>query len=81
MDGRGLGHGLHQRCPALLERRARQVIVTEGEQVEGDELGGGLTRELAHPRLSRMQPQLQGLEVEPPVASDDYLSINDAPRG
>ncbi len=49
-----------------------------GEQVEGDERRRRRARELGDARRRRMQPLLQGVEVEPVGADDDDLAVDDA---
>jgi hypothetical protein len=50
------------------------------EQVEGDERGRDLARELLHPALGRVQPHLHRVEVERSVASDHDLAVESRVR-
>ena len=45
------------------------------QDVEGDELGRDLRRELPDAALGRVEPQLHRVEVECPVAGDDDLAV------
>ena len=72
-------------CPAtLIERRVDQqrhrVVVRRHEQVEGDEHGRVLGRQLPHPTRRRVQPQLQILEGEPALDRDYDLAVEDKER-
>ena len=79
-----LRHALEERLeplPPLGEGRARHVLVAEGEQVEGDELGRRLLRELGDPRLGGMDALAEGLPVEALGArlatAHDHLAVDD----
>jgi hypothetical protein len=50
--------------PPLDERTAAQVVVPEGEQVEGDEAGGGRLGQERDARRRRVDAVEQGVEVE-----------------
>ena len=64
---------------ALAERPAEPRLVTEGEEVEGDEDGRRLGGEPVDPRHRRVDPLQQGVEVEPAATGvrDDDLAIDD----
>ena len=74
----GVGERVDQQLPALGERPARQVVVAEGQQVEGDERRRGLLGEQLHPRGGRVDALLQRLEIQPPLPRDDDLAVDDA---
>ena len=66
---------------ALAQRCRPQVLVVEGEEVEGHERRWRLRREAPHARLGGMDALLQGVEVEPVGAGDHDLPVHDAARG
>ena len=68
-----------QLAAALGLRLVPDVAAIDGKQVEGHEGGGDLARQLRHARRCRMQPHLQGIEVEPVRGGDDDLSIHHTP--
>ena len=82
VDGRGrAGQRLLERGAALGERALRVVNRVQRQQVERDEVGRRLRGQQPHPARGRVQPQLQGLEVQPPggpVRQHD-LPVDDAP--
>ena len=82
MDGRldATEDGLEARPPLALRHRP-EVLVAEREQVPGDERRGRLGGEHLDPRRGGMDPQQQRFEVEPVVAGDDDLAVEDAPIG
>ena len=45
------------------------------QDVEGDERGRGLGRELPDPRLGRVQAHLHRVEIQRPVTLDDDLAV------
>ena len=45
------------------------------EDVEDDQIGGDLSGKPADPALGRVEPHLHRVEVEPPSACDDDLSV------
>ena len=51
--------------PALRLRPGAQVLVALRQEIEGDERRRRLRRQLGHPRGRRVEPQLEGVEVEP----------------
>ena len=61
------GQRLLEHAASLPERLAGEVAVAEGEQVERDEVRGGTLRKEPDSALGRMDPLLQGLEVEAPA--------------
>src|SRR5436309_15814786 len=68
--------------PAALDLRARaEIVAVAGEQVERDEGRGRLLGELRYPGRRRVEPQLQGIEVEPAVGRDHDLAVDHAARG
>ncbi len=73
-----------------VSRRARrspwgtraQVLVAEGEEVPGHERGGRLGRQHPDPRLGRVDPEQEGVEVEMAGRTgDDHLAVDHAPFG
>lgn len=52
----------------LLLRFADEAVSVPRKEVESDEGGGRLLRELAHSGCGRMQPQLQRIEIESSLA-------------
>ena len=56
-----------ERAAALPEGLTGEVVVAEGEQVEGDEVRRGALRKELDAALGRMDALLQGLEVEAPA--------------
>jgi len=69
--------GFEARPPLALGRRP-QVLVVEGEQVPGDVRGGRLRGQHLDPRRGRVDPEQECLEIEPSVACDHDLAIDDA---
>jgi hypothetical protein len=68
--------------PAPLRERQRGEVTTGvvHERIE-DEIGHRrLARELPHAALGRMDALQEGVEVEPPVAGDDDLPVEDDAR-
>src|SRR5438876_6047609 len=59
----------------LLERQLVDRLALPAQDVERDELGRDLGRELADPALSGMQTELHRIEVEDAVALDHYLAV------
>jgi hypothetical protein len=68
-----------QRSPPLGERPAGPVLVTQGQQVEGDERGRRLLRQQLDAARRRVNPLLQHLELQPIADHDDDLPVDDAP--
>jgi hypothetical protein len=60
---------------AFRQLPAGELVGPTSEQVEDDERRRDLAGELAHPRLRRMQPELQLVEVHRPVGDADDLPI------
>jgi hypothetical protein len=58
-----------------------EVLVAVGEQVEGDEAGRGLGRELGDAAGGGVDPQRQEVEVEPVGRGDHELAVDDGARG
>jgi hypothetical protein len=76
--GRGdpdLVRKLLQNGPSFLERALVYGLARPEEAVEGDVARGHLGRQAADPALGRVQAQLQGVEVEPPLALEDDLAV------
>src|SRR5439155_18782999 len=68
--------------PAALGLRARaEIAAVAGEQVERDEGRRRLLGELRYPGRRGVEPQLQGIEVEPAVGRDHDLAVEHAARG
>ena len=61
------GQRLLEHAASLAERLTGEVAVAEREQVERDEVRRGALGEQLDPALGRVDPLLQGLEVEPPA--------------
>ena len=63
------------------ERPAGQVLASQGEQVEGDEMGGRLLSQQVDPGLGGVDALQQRLEVQPlsRAVRDDDLAVDDAP--
>ena len=59
---------------------AIRLLPVRRQQIEGDERGGRLLRELRHARGRGMQPQLQRVEVEPALRGDHDLAVDHAAR-
>ena len=64
--------------PPLLQRRAAQILVAEREHIPRDVGRRRLRGEKLDAGLGRMNPQEQGLEVQPGRADDDDLAVQDA---
>ena len=64
----------------LLERELVDRLAVPEEEVERDEVGRNLGRELAHAALRRMEAHLQRVEVERSVALDDDLAVDSRVR-
>ena len=62
-------------APALLQRQLVDRLALPDEQVEGDVVRRDLGREPLDPALRGMEPQLQLVELEPPLARDDDLAV------
>ena len=60
-----------------LLRDVAEVLAVHGQHVERDKRRGRLLRQLRDPRRRRMQPQLQGIEVEAARRGDDDLAVDD----
>src|SRR5207249_11729245 len=71
---------LQPRAAVGLQPTAK-IAVALREEIEGDEGCRRLRGELRHPRGRRVQAQLQRLEVEPALARDHVLPVDDAARG
>src|SRR5690606_2241050 len=71
----GVGEQPLERAPPLGLRRREQAPAAAGEQVERDERGGRLARELLDSGLRRMQAQLQRVEVEAVRSGDHDLAV------
>jgi hypothetical protein len=76
--GAGAGQRVDEGGAALTERSPGVVVVAEGQQVERDEVCGCLPGEHPHPRRSRVQRQLQRLEVQAGGEDDHRRSRNAA---
>ena len=79
--GGGAGLGVLERRPALDVRAGHEVVAVEGEQVEGDEAGRRLGRQLGDPRGGGVDPLLEGVEVEAGRGGDHDLAVDDAAVG
>src|SRR4051794_41098421 len=77
--GRRPGGARAEPLPALAERAGHEVVVAEGEQVEGDQGRRRLARQQVDPAGRGVDAQLQRLEVEPVAAGDHDLAVEDAP--
>src|SRR5262245_2454934 len=69
-----LGLALELATP-LLERLLVHRLALPDEQVERDVLRGDLRGEAPDPALRRMEPHLELVELEPPLARDDDLPV------
>ena len=80
--GAGLGQGLLQCGPALLERLLAQISVVQREQVERHEVRRGLLGKEGDTAGRGVDPLQQGLEVQPPAGGirDHDLPVHHAPR-
>ena len=76
-----VGADLLERRPALRERRLPVLDSVPDEEVERDEAGRDLGRELAHAALRGMQPGLHRVEVEDAVPDDHDLAVDRRARG
>jgi hypothetical protein len=74
----GVRQGLEEALAPLAEGAAHQVLVAEGEDVEGDQGRRRLAAEQRDPARGRVDAQLQGLEVEPVAAGHDDLAVEHA---
>jgi hypothetical protein len=70
-----------ERRPPVRERLAPQLLSGPHEHVEGDELGGDLSGQLAHPALGRVQAHLHRVEVQDAVPRDHDLAVDRGARG
>ena len=61
----------------MTERLIAQIDAVGGEEIESDECGGRLPGELLHARSRRVQPHLQGVEVQAARRRDDDLAVED----
>jgi len=69
---------LGERDPALGERALDPDLVVVGEHVERDQPGGRLVGQAVDPRLRRVDPLREGVEVLAAArVADDDLSIDD----
>src|SRR5690606_8162534 len=71
----GPGKGLGEEPPALGERAVHEVLVAEGEQVEGDEGDRGPLGEHPDPGGGRVDALLQRVEVEGAAAAQHDLAV------
>ena len=71
---------LHRRAP-LAQRPVGVRLVAQGEQVEGDEAGRRLLGEHVDPRLGRVDPLLEHLELQPVADRHEQLAVEHAPLG
>lgn len=68
-----------QRGTALAEGPPGVVLVAQGEQVECDEGGGCLLGQQPYPRIRRVDPLLQRLEIQTRLGGDHDLTVDDTP--
>src|SRR5205807_8152249 len=61
--------------PALLERLLVHGVAVPEQEVDEDERGRALARELPHAALRRMEPHLHRVEIELPVPLDHDLAV------
>ena len=73
--------GLLEGSAALGERPLDVGLVAEREQVEGDETGGRLLRQLLDPRRGRVDPLLQRLELQLGPGRHEQLAVEHHPLG
>src|SRR6185295_10313433 len=59
----------------FVKRSIPQVLAADGERVEGDERRRRVLGEPGHPRRGRVEPQLQGVEVQSARRGDDDLAV------
>ena len=67
--------------PALAQWSRAEIEAVDRQQVEADKTGRRRLGQLRDARRRRMQPQLQGVEVEPLRRGNHDLPVDDAPRG
>ena len=72
------GEQLLQLNAAFALRHAAQIPSVGREQVERDERGGRLLRQLRDARRGRMQPQLKRVEIETAGRGDHDLAVDHA---
>jgi hypothetical protein len=77
---RGSHQRLLERRAAVRERLAREIVVGEREQVEGDERGRSRASEQRDARRGRVDALLKCPEVEAAVGGDDDLAVDDRAR-
>src|SRR6185437_8347630 len=70
--------GIHQCGAAVGERPPAEVVIADGQQVEGDERRRRLLGQHPHPRIGRVDALLQCLEVEAVIGGDDDLAVDHA---
>ena len=81
VDGRGaVAEGLFEQATADREGLAPQVPSVQGEEVEGHERRRGAVRQHRHPGGGGVDALQQGVEVEPVLAGDHDLPVDDGPR-
>ena len=69
----------HQEPATVAERVTAHVGALHGQKVEYHQKGGGLFGQHPHTALGRMNTVLQRIEVEPLVADDHHLAVDDRP--
>ena len=74
----GAAEHLFEQRPSRSEGLAAQVVVTQGQQIEGDERGRRRGRQELDSRCGRVDPLQQGVEVETRLAGDHDLAVEDA---
>ena len=80
MGGRAPASACSRRRAPLLEGAGAEVLVSQGEQIEGHERGRRLLGELPDARGRGVDAVEQGVEVEPPRSGDDHLAVHHAAR-
>src|SRR5690606_6775704 len=79
--GRDPLQGPGQQGPAVALRHVHQRVVAQRQHVEGDERGRGALGQRPHPRVRRVDPLGQRVEVQPLIARDHDLPVQHAPLG
>ena len=76
------GEQVFQPSATLVKRLVSQVFAGIGQQVEGDQFGGGGLGEHHHPGFGGMDALLEGVELGDPADDDNHLAIDHrSPRG
>ncbi len=70
-----------QEAAPIGERALPEVLVVEGQEVPGNVPGRRLRRQEPNARRSRVNPEEERVEVEPPGAGDHDLAVDHGPIG